>query len=265
MARRSFAGKRVLLTGASSGIGWYLASQLVRAGAFVIVTSRRSDRLADLRRTMGNPLKRLIAVPGDIADPVHRQMLIDTAVEEFGGLDIIINNAGIGAIGEFADASPERLRRIFEVNFFAATELTRLALPLLEKGIDPAICNVGSVLGHQAVPGKSEYCAAKFALRGWTDSLRIELKRKKIDVISISPSTTKSEFFDALIGTLPRLGSVQGWPQSAESVATRIMASLRKRKRDSILTLAGKAMVWAGRLAPRLTNRMLFDFAMPAC
>ena len=136
MSRRIFADKRVLLTGASSGIGWYLASELVRAGAYVVVNSRREERLQKLRQSFGNPRRRLIAVPGDIADPDCRQNLVDTAERELGGIDLVFNNAGIGAVGAFENATQERLRRIFEVDFFGVTELTRLALPHLHKGAD---------------------------------------------------------------------------------------------------------------------------------
>ena len=88
-----------------------------------------------------------------------------------------------------------------EIDFFAPVELTRLCLPVLERGKRPAVLNVGSVLSHRAVPNKSEYCAAKFAMRGWTESLRVELQSKKIDVLMLSPSTTRSEFFDSLVDT----------------------------------------------------------------
>ena len=262
MAKRSFAGKRILLTGASSGIGWYLASELVRAGAYVMITSRRDERLQDLRRTFGNPQKRLIAVAGDITDPAHRSTLVATTIRELGGLDILINNAGIGAIGSFEDATAERLRKVFEVDFFAATELTRLALPHLKKGVEPAICNVDSVLGHRAVPNKSEYCAAKFAMRGWSESLRLELKHTGIDVINVSPSTTRSEFFDSLVDTARGTKSVSAGSQSAESVAHKIVRSLSKRRRETVLSLGGKSLVWLNRLAPSLTDRLLLRFAM---
>lgn len=262
MAKRSFAGKRVVLTGASSGIGWYVASELVRAGAFVVVTSRRSDRLRQLRLAFGNPQKRLIAVPGDIADAALRRQLVTTAVRELGGIDIVINNAGIGAIGSFEDASEERLRRIFEVDFFAAAELTRLALPHLRQGKEPAVCMVSSVLGHRAVPGKSEYCAAKFALRGWAESLRIELKPRGIDVITVSPSTTSSEFFDSLIDTVRGAKSPSIGSQSAPSVARNVLHALRKRKRDLVLSPGGKAFVWMSRLAPSFTDRLLLKHAL---
>lgn len=266
MAKRSFEGKRIILTGASSGIGWYLAAELVRAGAMVVVTARRADRLQKLRQSFGNPRKRLIAVPGDISDAVHRQRLIATTVEELGGIDIVINNAGVGAIGNFEDASPERLRTIFEVDFFAAAELTRLALPHLKRGQQPAVCVVSSVLGHRAVPGKSEYCAAKFAMRGWAESLRVELQPSGIDVLTISPSTTRSEFFGSLIETAGARnpgGNLFG-SQTAESVAHSIFRALRGRRRDLILSPGGKAMVWLSQLAPRFMDRMLLRYAMPA-
>lgn len=261
MAKRGFAGKRVLLTGASSGIGWYLASQLVRAGALVVVTSRRNDRLQQLRLAFGNPRKRLIALPGDVSDPLHRQNLVQAAVEQLGGIDLVINNAGIGAIGKFEDATPERLRRIFEVDFFAAAELTRLAIPHLKQGNQPAVCLVSSVLGHRAVPGKSEYCAAKFALRGWAESLRLELKPSGIDVVTISPSTTQSEFFDSLVDSAKRLPTANFGIQSAELVARRILNAVQMRKRDLILSPGGHALVWLSRFAPRLMDRLLLNYA----
>ncbi|MEO8271642.1 MAG: SDR family NAD(P)-dependent oxidoreductase [Aureliella sp.] len=266
MAKRIFSGKRVILTGASSGIGWYLAAELVRAGAMVVITARRGDRLQKLRQSFGNPQKRLIALPGDITEPGHRQRLIERTVDELGGIDIVINNAGSGAIGNFEDATPERLRRVFEVDFFAAAELTRLALPHLRCGNQPAVCVVSSVLGHRGVPGKSEYCAAKFALRGWAESLRVELQPRGVDVLTISPSTTSSEFFGSLIDTAgaivqrpSRFGS-----QSPERVAHSIVRALRGRKRDTILSPGGKALVWLSQLAPRLTDRLLLRYGMPA-
>ena len=262
MAKRSFANKRVLLTGAGSGIGWYLASELVRAGAYVVVTGRRAERLQQLRRAFGNPQKRLIALPGDISEPQHRRELVATTIEQLGGIDIVINNAGIGAIGNFEDATPERLRRIFEVDFFAAVELTRLTLPHLKKGVQPAVCIVNSVLGHRGVPHKSEYCAAKFALRGWSESLRVELQPAGIDVVAVSPSTTSSEFFDSLLDTAKGVRNRSLGVQSAERVADSVLRALKGRKRDMILTPGGKALVWLSRLAPRLTDQLLLRYAM---
>jgi short-subunit dehydrogenase len=249
------------LTGASSGIGWYLATHLVRSGAYVVATARRSERLKQLRLAVGNPLRRLIALPGDVAEPAHRQLLIDTALGSLGGVDLVINNAGIGAVGPFESASPERLRRILEVDFFAVTELTRLALPLLHHGVNPAVCLVSSVLAHRGVPRKSEYCAAKFALRGWSESLRLELMPVGIDVITVSPSTTQSEFFDSLLDTQPTERSPSFGMMSAEAVAQSILGAIREGKRELILSPGGKALVWLSRLAPAMTDRLLLRYA----
>lgn len=258
---RDLSGKRVLLTGGSSGIGWYLATKLVSAGAYVVVTSRRQERLKQLRLALGNPRRRLIAVAGDVSDAAHRDKLIKTAHDELGGIDLVINNAGIGAVGTFETATPERLRRIFEVDFFAVAELTRLALPLLHQGIQPAVCLVSSVLAHRGVPRKSEYCAAKFALRGWSEALRLELQPSGIDMITVSPSTTKSEFFESLLDTEPHESSRSFGIMSAESVAQSILGAIRRGKRELILSPGGKALVWLSRLAPRVTDRLLLRYA----
>jgi short-subunit dehydrogenase len=250
-----------VLTGGSSGIGWYLATKLVSAGAYVVVTARRWERLQQLRLAVGNPRRRLIAIAGDVADPEHRETLIERAREELGGIDLLINNAGIGAVGPFEQASPERLRRIFEVDFFAVAELTRLALPLLHQGRNPAVCVVSSVLAHRGVPRKSEYCAAKFALRGWTEALRLELKPSGIDMITISPSTTRSEFFESLLDTEPTQTSKSFGIMSAERVANSILGAIRAGKRELILSPGGKALVWLSRCAPSLTDRLLLRYA----
>ena len=146
--RRSIADKRVILTGASSGIGWHLALQLAQQGAKVVATARRSERLDDLVETFktsrdtkrpdetGNTQGTIVPVTGDVCDPAVQQQLIDTCQQQFGGVDILINNAGIGAMGRFDDADDDRMRKVFDVNFFAIAELTRLALPQLKLGND---------------------------------------------------------------------------------------------------------------------------------
>src|SRR6185503_10392011 len=97
-------------------------------------------------------------------------------------------------------ADEARLRQVFEVNLFAPAEFIREALPALRTGTTPIVVNVGSVLGHRAVPEKSEYCASKFALHGLTDALRSELAASQVDVLLVSPSTTESEFFERASG-----------------------------------------------------------------
>ena len=174
-------GAVAVVTGASSGIGRCLCRLLVQSGAPVVAVARRADRLHDLESVRRHSLGwAMISLAGDITQPSVREEIVNTAHRVRGGsLDLLVNNAGIGAIGPFAEATPDRLRRVMEVNFFAPVELTRLLLPSLRRGSAPVICNISSVLGHRAVPNKSEYCASKFALHGWSDSLKSGVGRRQ--------------------------------------------------------------------------------------
>ena len=189
MAHRNLAGSRSLLTGASSGIGREMALQLAAAGGHVMAVARREEKLRELpaaAQSAGSPGS-IQWFAGDVTDPDVRSRAVHLAVDRFGGLDALINNAGIGSFGRFEDADPARLRQIFEVNFFSVVELTRLALPELRQGNRPLVVNVGSILGYRGIPRMHEYCSTKFALRGLSESLRIELKPHGIDLLLVSP------------------------------------------------------------------------------
>ncbi len=261
MARRNLKDARIIVTGASSGIGRALAIQLCQRGATVLATARRADRLQELEQLCGSMPGSLTTIVGDLTSEQHRQELVSLATAEWNAVDVLVNNAGAGAIGRFDGASAERLRRVMEIDFFAPVELTRLCLPLLAKGRRPAILNIGSVLSHRAVPNKSEYCAAKFAMRGWAESLRVELAVQRIEVLMLSPSTTRSEFFESLVDTNPNVKSQSVGSMRPERVAQLAISTLVRSKREMILSLGGKGLVWAGRLFPRLTDRILGRFA----
>ena len=261
MARRNLQGARVVVTGASSGIGRALALQLCQRGSHVLATARRIDRLQELQRQCQSFPGHLTILDGDLTQATHRQAIVDRVVSQWGAMDVLVNNAGAGAIGRFDVASSERLRQVMEIDFFSPVELTRLCLPLLERGRTPAILNVGSVLSHRAVPNKSEYCAAKFAMRGWAESIRVELRAKKIDVLMLSPSTTRSEFFDSLVETSSDEKSNSIGSMSPERVAQLAISALVRSKREMVLSFGGKALVWAGKLFPLLTDRVLGRFA----
>lgn len=254
MTRRDLSKSRVIVTGASGGIGRELALQLATSGARVCFTARRKQRLLELQAKMP---KTAVFVSGDITHPDVQREVIDTCDRSFGGIDVLINNAGIGAIGPFADADPDRLRTLFDVNFFAAVELTRLAIPWLSKGNHAAIVNIGSVLSHFAVPQKSEYCASKFALRGFSDSLRSELRSANIDVLSVHPNTTRSEFFDSLVEQKGRVAT-NPMQMSAEAAASRIIAAIKRGRPDTVLSGSGKFTVLANRLFPS-AMRLIFQ------
>ncbi len=260
MARRRLAGKRAIVTGASSGIGREIALQLAEKQVDVLVTARREDRLSELVQDLQAFGVRAAHVSGDITDAALRGELLHVAQQRFGGLDILINNAGVGATGPFATARPDRLHRILDINFLAPVELIRSALPLLRQGSHAIIVNISSVLGHRAVPKKSEYCASKFALHGFSDALRAELSAEGIDVLLVSPSTTKSEFFDNVLEDNARLPWLKLGGMPADRVARKTVRAIARGRQEIILTPGGKLLVWCDRLCPPLVNRLVARF-----
>ena len=257
MARRKIEGLRTIVTGASSGIGREIAIELAQQRAKLIVTARRAERLEEVLAELQRVNADAVSVVGDIVDAATRTALVETAVGEFGGLDAVVNNAGIGALGPFLHADQDRLRRVMEVNFFAPVELIRVALPLLRQGNWPIIANVSSVLGHRAVANKSEYCASKFALHGFSDALRCELAGEGIDVLIVSPSTTSSEFFDRVIDKSDTPDVPMSRAMSPRAVAQKTVRAMRRGKHEVILSAGGKALVWLDRLGPPIMNRIL--------
>src|SRR5262245_15875590 len=137
MARRSLNGLRVLITGASQGIGRSLALQAAQRGAKVLAAARNATLLKEISSEAAASSRPLETIVADVTSGEDRQSMINAMRRLYGGLDVLINNAGIGATGHFADASEERLRSIFEVNFFGLAELTRSCLPLLREGKPP--------------------------------------------------------------------------------------------------------------------------------
>ena len=257
MTRRSLDGSRAIVTGASSGIGRELVRQLAGAGVQVVAVARREERLRALAEDLASARGCVATIAGDVTDPEVRRLACDTAQSRFGGLDILVNNAGIGAMGLFEDADPQRLRSIMEVNFFALVEMTRLALPLLRQGAKPILVNVSSILGRRAVPYNSEYSASKFAVHGFSESLRAELARHGIDVLVVSPGTTETEFFDSVI---ERTGE-PGWPEhraiSAAEVARKTLLAMQRGRHEIVPYLWGKVLLGLNRLSPSLVDRLM--------
>jgi len=180
--------------------------------------------------------------------------------EHYDGLDVLINNAGVGGLGRFDEAESTRLREIMEVNFFAVAEWTRAALPLLRKGNKPMAVNVGSILGHRAIPHFSEYSASKFALRGLTESLRAELARDNIDVLLVSPGSTDTDFYDNAIGGRKTLPWSSGSHVSTEHVARATIKAIRRGKREIVPSCQGRMLVWINRMCPALVDRWMHKY-----
>src|SRR5436309_95322 len=190
---RTLTGRRILITGASRGLGRALAERAARSGAALAVVARSADRLDSLADSLNAQGAKVAAIRADVTSDADRRRILATAVEELGGLDVLINNAGVASFGHFSTSSEEVLRQVMEVNFFAPAELIRLAVPILTQGEQPAIVNVASMCGRRGLPAWPEYSASKFALCALTEALRGEMVRFGIDVLLILPGLTHTE------------------------------------------------------------------------
>jgi short-subunit dehydrogenase len=255
--RRSIEGSRILITGASQGIGRALALAAARQGAKLLAAARSEPLLRELAEEARKTGTTLHTVVADVTSPEDRQRMLDAAVRDLGGLDVLVNNAGIGATGAFAEASQERLRKIFEVNFFGTTETTRLFLPLLRKGNKPAIVNVSSILGKRAFPSRSEYSASKFAVQGFSEALRAELSKDGIDVLIVNPGLTQTNFSQNMLEQKARykLDHMRG--MTSEQVADATLRALARGKNEINLTFKGRLLVFFNRFFPGLTDWLI--------
>lgn len=257
MTRRDLHGLRGLVTGASSGIGRALAIALARSGVDLVLLARRGDRLAEVVAEISKLGRHAEAVVGDVTDSDVRRRAVETAQEMLGGLDILVNNAGTSAHGRFADADPTRLRPIMETNFFAPVELIRGAQPLLRLGRTPIVVNIGSVLGRRACPHKSDYCASKFALAGFSESLRAEFAPLGIDVLLVSAGPTDTEFFQHLIEEHGDLPWKEATPVSPERVASATVRAMKRGSHEIIPSFRGRMLVALNRLLPGVVDRIM--------
>jgi short-subunit dehydrogenase len=254
--RRQIEGSRVLVTGASQGIGLALAVEAVRRGAQVLAVARNEALLQDLAAKAKAPIHSLHILAGDVTQPQDRQRMVEAAMERMGGLDILVNNAGIGATGHFAEVGPDRLRKIMEVNFFGMTEMIRAFLPILAKGTNPAIVNISSVAGKRGIPARSEYSASKFAMQGFSEALRAELAKDGIDVLVICPGLTQTNFSQNMLEQKAKMPMDHMRGMSADKVALAIIQSIEKGRNEVCLTAQGRSIVFMSRFFPRWADRI---------
>ncbi len=258
---RDIQGSRSIVTGASSGIGRAIARELARQGGKVACVARREDRLETLAEEIRSTGGTGVTICGDVTDAAVRASAIEAAASNFGGLDILVNNAGVGAIGSFESADPQRVRRVMEVNFFALVEMTRLALPLLKQSQRPIIVNVSSIVGRRGTPQNSEYAASKFAVQGFSESIRAELAASGIDVLVVCPGTTQTEFFDQV---LEDKGGPK-WPEhkavTAESVACATIRAIRRGSHEITPYFWGKVLVMMNRVSPWFVDKLMERYA----
>jgi short-subunit dehydrogenase len=244
-----FIDKRVIVTGASSGIGAAAARLFAREGARIVLVARRQEALEDVARQIG--ADRALVIVADVTDADAMQAMLERTQAHFGGLDILVNNAGYHARGQFEQCSADQLIRMIDVNLKAPVTLCRAVVPYLRQAGGGAIVNVGSLAGRVPSPGATAYCATKFGLRAFSLSLAEELEGTGITVSVVSPGLVDTEFFAGQVENVTALAFSQPMIM-AEQVAEQILAcAFDGRRERAVPQLAGR-MCTAGYVLPHI-------------
>ncbi len=254
--------KVVIITGASSGIGLACAKVFANYGANLSLAARSLDVLNNLKNELEEQGCRVCVSKTDVSIEEDCKRLIENTVEEFGKIDILINNAGISMRALFKDTSIEVLKRLMDVNFWGTVYCTKYALPhlLKQKG---TVAGISSIAGFIGLPGRTGYSASKFAMHGFLETLRSENLKTGLHVLIAAPGFTSSNIRKtALTGSGTQQGETpraEDKMMSAEEVAVHLAKAIRKRKRTMILTFVqGKLTVFLSKWWPSLVDKLSY-------
>lgn len=252
--------KVVVITGASSGIGKALAEKYAAEGFNLVLAARRVERLETLKEKWSNV--EVLPVKTDVTVEEDCKNLIDRAIERFGKIDILINNAGISMRAIFEEVELSVIRQVMDVNFWGTVYCTKYALPYLlqQKGSVVGVISTGGYIG---LPGRTGYSASKFAVRGFLDTLRIENLRTGLHVLVVAPGFTASEIRETALvadgsqqGQTPRNESKM---MSAERCAEIIFRAVKNRRRKLIVSFwDGQFIVFLAKMWAWLVDQLLY-------
>jgi NAD(P)-dependent dehydrogenase (short-subunit alcohol dehydrogenase family) len=258
---KEFKDKVVVITGASSGIGEALAYEFGALGAKVVCAARTADKLTLVADNIIAHGGEAVAVTADVSREADCRELIGAAVLAYGGVDVLVCNAGISMRAILDDVDLEVLHRLMDVNFWGTVYCVKYALPYLQKA-HGSIVGVSSVAGLHGLPGRTGYSASKFAMTGFLETVRIENLHKGLHVMVACPGFTATNVrFTALTkdgspqGSTPR---EEGKMMTSEEVARRIIQGVRRRKRLLLMEWEGRGTHWVKKLAPGLLDRLFY-------
>ncbi len=254
------AGRVAVITGASSGIGLAVATHLARAGVAVVMGARRSDRLdaaVDGIRAAGG---RAEAVVMDVTSEADVTRMADRAQAAFGGLDLMICNAGFGYYGTVEETPPETMQRMMDVNFMGTYYGARVALPIFRARGRGHLIIVSSIVGQRGIAQMSGYSATKAAQTAFAESLRSEFAGSGIHVSAIFPISTQTEFRHAMARDFGHSVSGLGPEQSMDDVAKAIVSCIRRPRPEVYPHRLSRALAIINAVAPSFTDRLVTKY-----
>ena len=261
-------GRRVLITGASSGIGAATARAAAAAGYRLALLARRRSTLEELVASLPPVAAQAgaearstspghLVLSADVSDESALAPALDRVAEAFGGLDLVVNNAGVGYRARVEEFDAAQARRVLDTNIIGPLLVARGTLPLLRRGSDPVLVNVSSVLGRRGVPGQAVYGASKAALSSISEALRLEWASEDIAVCNLEPALTATGFFEAQANPAGLPHPDFAASDSADAVA-RVILDLDARPRpETSLRKKWRLLAALGLFAPRLADRLL--------
>jgi short-subunit dehydrogenase len=255
-------GRTVIVTGASSGIGRATARALAQAGANIVLASRSKSKLEELARELV-PLGTR-AIPVDVTERLSVEAQMRRTSEEFGSIDVLVNNAGVGLFAPVADGNPDNARYLFDVNFWGSVNCIQAAVPYMRDQGEGHIVNVSSIAGHISPPYMGMYAATKHALAAISDALRNEVAGDGIGVTTVYPGLTETAFTENMLQEVeaPRIPPIVRFIP-AEAVARRIYQAIRWNLRDVYVSAEDIAAVAADAFAPAISDRVMRLFFRP--
>jgi NAD(P)-dependent dehydrogenase (short-subunit alcohol dehydrogenase family) len=249
--------KTYVITGASSGIGAALAVEWAKRGDNVVLAARNEDELRALAERCG---PNALAVKTDVTEPAQCEAMVKAAVSRFGGIDVLVNNAGISMWARFRDITDlSMFDRIMRVNYLGTVYATHFALPHLiaSRGL---VVGISSLTGKTGVPTRSGYAASKHAMQGFLDSIRIELAETGVDVLVVSPGFVKTDIRSKVLG--PNGKSVDKSPRdesvgmTVDECTSIIVKAVDRRAREVVMTPRAKLGLWLKLVAPSVVDRI---------
>jgi len=257
----NFTDKIVVITGGSDGIGKALVAQFLALGAKVATCGRNENKLSLL--TAEFPSSNLFTAQVDVSKQDESEAFIKQVVDNWGRIDVLINNAGISMRALVSEVSVQTLQNVMDINFWGTVYCTKAALPSIKqnKGV---IVGVSSIAGYRGLPGRSGYSASKFALNGWLEALKTELYASGTHVMWVCPGFTTSNIRNAALDKNAKAQGEspmdEGAMMSSEDCATHIIHAIEKRSRSLVLTFTGKRTVFMNKYFPAWADKLVHHF-----